>query len=337
MNQYINLGQLKTTRIGYGAMGSSEFYGDIDMIEATKTIHRYINVAGKYAMIDTADAYGFGENELFVGDVIKKYMRDEIVLATKGGVVRDRENSTKRGINTSPEYIKKACYSSLERLKVDYIDLYYLHRLDDKTPIEESIKALVELANEGVIKYFGLSEPNADTIEKAYKYLEKSEQQHLFAAVQTEYSLWSRGIEDDGVLDLCRKLNIGLVAYSPLGRGFLTGKINSKNDFEKNDFRKDLPRFSDKNIDKNKLILNKMECIAKELGCTLSQLALAWLLKQKNVVPIPGTKREKYLLENMESIAMDLSPEQLLALDDLPKANGYRYPKAAMDHFKYTD
>ncbi|MDA0910842.1 MAG: aldo/keto reductase [Proteobacteria bacterium] len=337
MSKYVNLGQLKTASLGFGAMGCSEFYGDIDTIEAMKTIERYLELAGKYGMIDTADAYGFGENERLVGNVIKNYKRDDIVLATKCGVIRDKNDLTKRGVDTSGSYIKQACYKSLERLGVDYIDLYYLHRLDEVTPIEESVAALRELAKEGVIKHIGLSEANVITIERAYQFLQKSNDQYLLAAIQTEYSLWSRGIEDDGVLALCKNLNIGLVAYSPLGRGFLTGKIHSNDDLDAGDFRKDLPRFSPQNLEKNKAILEKMTAVASRLKCTLPQLALAWLLKQSNVVPIPGTKHEKYLLENMQAMDIALFGEDLLALNNLPQAYGYRYPEAAMKRFAYTE
>ncbi|WP_119343705.1 aldo/keto reductase [Facilibium subflavum] len=336
MSKYVNLGQLRTSSIGFGAMGCSEFYGSIDNNEARKTIHRYIQLVGKHAMIDTADSYGFGKNEQLVGSVINEYKRDDIILATKCGIIRDKNDLTKRGVDTSASYIKEACYKSLDRLKADYIDLYYLHRLDGVTPIEESMVALQELAKEGVIKYIGLSEANAVTIEKAYKFLQKSNEQNLLAAIQTEYSLWSRGVENDGVLTLCREFDIGLVAYSPLGRGFLTGTIHLNDELEADDFRRDLPRFLPDNLEKNKVIIGKMTDLSHKLGCTLSQLALAWLLKQANVVPIPGTKREKYLLENMQAIDIKLSDSDLLALNNLPKAFGYRYPEAAMERFAYT-
>ncbi len=304
---------------GLGCMGMSEFYGSIDENEAVATIHRALELG--VTLLDTADMYGFGDNELLVGRAIAD-RRDQVVLATKFGIVRDREDSRRRGINGRPDYVVSACAASLRRLGVDHIDLYYQHRVDQDVPIEETVGAMASLIDAGKVRYLGLSEASAETIKRAHAV-------HPITAVQSEYSLWSRDIEDE-VLPAMRELGIGLVAYSPLGRGFLTGQITSPDDFEETDFRRYNPRFQGENFARNLGLVDRVREIAGEHDRTPGQLALAWVLAQgEDVVPIPGTKRRTYLEENVAACDLTLSAEDLRRIDDaapVGAAAGDRYP-----------
>jgi aryl-alcohol dehydrogenase-like predicted oxidoreductase len=268
--------------------------------------------------------YGVGANEELVGRAIKG-RRDEVVLATKFGNVRGQDGSF-LGINGTPGYVKKACEASLKRLGVDHIDLYYQHRVDKQTPIEETVGAMAELIKEGKVRFLGLSEASANTMRKANSV-------HPISALQTEYSLWSRDVEED-ILPTCRELGIGFVPYSPLGRGFLTGQIKTYEDLAEDDYRRNHPRFQGENFQKNIDLVNKITELATEKGCTPSQLALAWLLRQGNdIVPIPGTKRRKYLEENGGALNVSLTNEELHTIDEIAPqgvAAGTRYPSAAM-------
>jgi aryl-alcohol dehydrogenase-like predicted oxidoreductase len=274
--------------------------------------------------LDTADMYGVGKNEALVGKAIKG-QRDKFIIATKFGNVRD-EKGNYLGINGTPEYVKKACDASLQRLDIDCIDLYYQHRVDANTPIEETVGAMAELVKEGKVRYLGLSEASPETIRKAHAV-------HPITALQTEYSLWSRDVEDE-ILPVCRELGIGFVPYSPLGRGFLTGQIKVFNDLAEDDYRRFSPRFQGENFEKNLHLVKKIEELAQQKGCIAAQLALAWLLAQGNdIVPIPGTKRRKYLEENIGSLQVMLTKEELKAIDEIaPKgvAAGERYAAPQM-------
>ncbi len=304
---------------GLGCMGMSEFYGSADEDEAIATIHRALELG--VTLLDTADMYGFGDNEVLVGRAIAD-RRDEVVLATKFGIVRDREDPRNRSINGRPDYVLAACDASLRRLGVDHIDLYYQHRVDHDVPIEETVGAMASLIEAGKVRYLGLSEASAETIRRAHAV-------HPIAAVQSEYSLWSRDIEDE-VLPAMRELGIGLVAYSPLGRGFLTGQIRSPADFEDGDFRRYNPRFQGENFARNLELVDRVREIAGEHQATPGQLALAWVLAQgRDVVPIPGTKRRAYLEENVQACELTLSPDDLRRIDDAAPAGaaaGDRYP-----------
>ncbi|MDH5251647.1 MAG: aldo/keto reductase, partial [Cyclobacteriaceae bacterium] len=272
---------LHTSQLGLGCMGMSEFYGSFDDVESIKVIHRAIDLG--ITFLDTADAYGPHKNEVLVGKAIKG-KRDRITLATKFGIVRDVNDPSKRGVNGKPEYVRSSCDASLQRLGVDVIDLYYLHRKDPNTPIEETVGAMSELVKAGKIKAIGLSEVSAETLRKAHAV-------HPISALQTEYSLWSRDPEDE-LFDVCKELKIAFVAYSPLGRGFLTGSIKKFEDFAPNDWRRGSPRFQGENFQKNLGLVKKLEDMATKRGCTASQLALAWVLAQGDFIfPIPGTKR----------------------------------------------
>ena len=321
--------ELTVSALGLGCMGMTWAYGatDADRGEAIATIHRALDLG--VTLLDTADVYGPHTNEQLVGEAIAG-RRDEVVLATKFGI--DRSASTSPGdaagalrVNGRPEYVKAACEGSLQRLGVDHIDLYYQHRVDRDTPIEETVGAMTELVEAGKVRYLGLSEAGADTIRRAHAV-------HPIAALQSEYSLWSRDVED-GVLATIRELGIGLVPYSPLGRGFLSGAIRSPGDLGPDDYRRTSPRFIGENFQRNLDLVDRIEELAAGKGVTPSQLALAWVLAQGgDIVPIPGTRRRSRLEENVAAVAVELTPGELAELADaLPAAAGERYPDAMMD------
>lgn len=313
---------LEVSSLGLGCMGMSEFYGGRDDEESIKTIHHALDLG--VTLLDTADMYGVGRNEELVGRAIRG-RRDSVVLATKFGNVRSADGAM-LGVNGRPEYVKMACDASLKRLGVDYIDLYYQHRVDPGTPIEETVGAMADLVQAGKVRYLGLSEASVKTIARAQSV-------HPITALQTEYSLWSRDVEDE-ILPFCRESGIGFVAYSPLGRGFLSGQIQSFDDLEENDYRRFSPRFQGENFKKNLDLVDRIREIARDKGCSSSQLALAWLLSASDdIVPIPGTKRRSYLEENIEAAGISLTSEELRLIDEAaPKgaAAGFRYPEASM-------
>ena len=309
---------LTVSELGLGCMGMSEFYGTGDEAESIATIHRALELG--VTLLDTADMYGPFTNEQLVGKAIASH-RNQVVLATKFGVQRSEDKGF-RGINGSPEYVHQACDASLQRLGIDYIDLYYLHRVDPKVPIEETVGAMAELVQQGKVRYIGLSEAAPATIRRAASV-------HPITALQTEYSLWSRDPEDE-ILPTVRELGIGFVPYSPLGRGFLSGSITSLNDLAADDFRRNSPRFQGENFNKNLQLVERVKEIAAEKGVTPGQLAIAWLLAQgDNIVPIPGTKRRAYLEENVAAVDITLTQEELDRIDQVAPKNvavGDRYP-----------
>lgn len=314
---------LLASELGLGCMGMSEFYGAHDDADSIKTLDHAFDIGVRFW--DTADAYGPHTNEVLVGKVLKG-KRQQITLATKFGILRDPLNPELRGLNGKPDYVKSACEASLKRLGIDIIDLYYLHRVDGVTPIEETVSAMADLVKQGKIRGIGLSEVSVETLKKAHAI-------HPITAVQSEYSLWTRDPED-GILQTCAELGVGFVAYSPLGRGFLTGQIKKIEDFETSDYRRFSPRFQGENFQKNLHLVEKIQQLATKKGCQASQLALAWVMAQgKHIFPIPGTKRIKYLDENVGALTVSLSPEELAQIDAiLPRnaAAGQRYPEQMM-------
>jgi aryl-alcohol dehydrogenase-like predicted oxidoreductase len=313
---------LVVSTVGLGCMGMSEFYGPADEAESMATIHRALSLG--ITLLDTADMYGVGKNEELVGRAIRE-CRDRVILATKFGNVRGAAGEF-LGVNGRPEYVKRACEASLRRLGVEHIDLYYQHRVDPNTPIEDTVGAMAGLVHEGKVRFLGLSEAAPATIRRASKV-------HPIAALQTEYSLWSREPEGE-ILGTCRQLGIGFVAYSPLGRGFLTGRFKTQEDIPPDDWRRHHPRFEGENFKRNLHLAETVRQIAEEIACAPAQLALAWVLAQgQDIVPIPGTKHPRYVEENIGALNVHLTDGQLRRLDEAFPVGvpaGERYPEQGM-------